>query len=345
MPLNNSIFTNLTSLSIRNDLKSTGSFLSQSLERMSSGLKINSAKDDASGCVISSKTSIKINNLYQVQNNIQRGASLLNIAQGAYQNMSNILMRLRSLSVQAMNDSYDDASRKAFEDEAIELTNQLEQIRTSTNYNGISLFDNSNVVGETSISNLATPEATNFSTRAYFNPENFALTTNSTSPETKINEDDSGGGIFEYDSGGNSDGQLNINQNQEVKETNLALSYSNEPIIDNENQSEDIDLINLDEQDNNIQTEQPMMMSMARSVTPVEETTIEVKDWNGVQIQIGDTVYKVKNGNSSAGSGSLTYSMDENGKVTLVANTKDLYIYATSNEKNNLHIIRKSRMN
>lgn len=302
MPLNKlSTLTNLTSLSIYNDLKSVNSTLSCALERMSSGLKLNQAKDDASGCVISSKLKTRINGTYQARDNLQRGVSLLNVAQGAYQNMSNILLRLRNISLSAMDDSYDNTSRQAFGYEAAELTNELERIRVSTKYNGISLFDNLNVVNEATISNLATPEATNFSMRANLIPKALSI------------EDDSGGDTFEYDSGGNNIANNN-NSNKEVKETNLALSC-------------------LDEEENSIQTEQPMMMSMARSVTPIEETTIQVSSWDGVEVQIGNNLYKIRKGGSEIAN--VTYSQDETGKITFSTDNA-IYLYSLNDEANNI---------
>lgn len=70
MLLNNSILTNINAISICNDLKLTNSALSRALERMSSGLKVNGAKDDAAGSVISAKMQPKINGIFQAQNNI-----------------------------------------------------------------------------------------------------------------------------------------------------------------------------------------------------------------------------------------------------------------------------------
>lgn len=298
MPLNNSIVTNLTSLSIRNDLNFTNSSLSQTLERMSSGLKINSAKDDASGCAISSKISTRLNAAYQVQNNIQRGASLLNIAQGAYQNMSDILMRLRGLSVKAMDDSYDEISRKAFEDEAIELTNQLEQVRTSTNYNGISLFNNSDIVNEVSVDNLATPETTNFTTRM-----------NLMSLPQPV-DDDSGGDIFELDSGGNNNEQVNNNQNQEVGETNLALSYSDEPSVMSLRSSSN-------QEDNSV-----ALMSLNDGIamaSVIEETTIDISSYavgDVFNIEIDGINYEFTK-LSSSNAKTITYSKNEDGVLRL----------------------------
>ncbi|MBR5305101.1 MAG: hypothetical protein IKU37_09775 [Candidatus Gastranaerophilales bacterium] len=298
--MNNSILTNLTSLTICNDLQSANSILSRTLERMSSGFKINQAKDDASGCVISSKIKLKLNGEYQAKKNLQSGVSMLNVAQGAYQNMSNILMRLRNLSLNAIDDSYSKDSRKAFQDEANELTNELERIRVSTKYNGISLFDNSNVIGQTSTQNLATPEATNFSMKTNLMPKALSI------------EDDSGGGTFEYDSGGNGVGNNVNNLNQEVGETNLALS-------------------SLDEESGTIE-ETPMTMS-TRSVTPVEETTITLAKSETKTINIGNNEYRIKNYNSP--SVNITYSQDETGKITF-SSDNEIYINSLNNEENNI---------
>ena len=297
--MNNSILTNLTSLSIYNDLQSANSILSRTLERMSSGFKINQAKDDASGCVISSKIKLKLNGEYQAKKNLQSGVSMLNVAQGAYQNMSNILMRLRNLSLSAIDDSYSKDSRKAFQDEANELTNELEQIRVSTKYNGISLFDNSNVISQTSTQNLATPEATNFSMKTNLIPKTLSI------------EDDSGGDTFEYGSDGNKTTN-NDDKIQEVKNNNLALS-------------------SLNEEENAIQ-EAPMMMS-TRSVTPVEKTTVTFGAYETKTINIGNNSYEILNTQNKAQD--FTYQQDSTGKITFDGG-QIFSITSLNNEANNI---------
>ena len=137
----NSIATNIDAIAIRNNLNFANNTLARTLERMSSGLKLRHAKDDAAGVVISSKTNLKINGLKIANNNIQFSLSLLNTANDAYSNITNVLTRLRDLSLQAANSTYDDESRSAMQDEANGLTGELERIKTTTKFNNLSLFN------------------------------------------------------------------------------------------------------------------------------------------------------------------------------------------------------------
>ncbi len=138
----NSILTDISSIKVQNCLNYATNSLSTSLERMSSGCKINSAKDDAAGCVISSKMDVRLNGLNIAQNNIQFGMSFLNTAQGTYDEISTILTRLRDLSLQASNDTYDTSARDAMQDEVDELIKELERIKKNASFNNLKLFDN-----------------------------------------------------------------------------------------------------------------------------------------------------------------------------------------------------------
>ena len=137
-----SILTDISSLKIRNNLNYADNKLSNVLKQMASGCKILNAKDDAAGSVIASKMSTKLSGLNSVSNNIQRGMSFLNTAEGAYKEISDILSRLRDLSLQASNDTSDSNARNAIEDEANELTSELKRIQSSTKFGNINLFDN-----------------------------------------------------------------------------------------------------------------------------------------------------------------------------------------------------------
>ena len=153
----NSIATNIDAIAIRENLNQANDTLARTLERMSSGLKLNCAKDDAAGAVISSRINTKIGGLKLAKSNIQFGLSLLNTANGAYSNITNILTRLRDLSLQAANSTYDDDSRNAMQDEVDELTDELERIRTTTKFNNLSLF---NYQSDTETANNQTPTPT-----------------------------------------------------------------------------------------------------------------------------------------------------------------------------------------
>lgn len=137
-----SVATDVLSLNIQKNLNTATNAVSEALERMSTGYKINCAKDDAAGLYIATKMSSQIRGLQQAQKNTQDGISLLQTAEGAFNNMKDILNRLRDLSVQAANGIYDEAARKAMQQEADQLTKQLIQIKDGTNFNGLSLFNN-----------------------------------------------------------------------------------------------------------------------------------------------------------------------------------------------------------
>ena len=130
--MQNSILNNITSDAIRSNITSANGGLSRVLERMSSGYKITQAKDNTAGCVIASKMSTRLSGLKSVSDHIQRGISLLNTAEDAYNEISDILGRLRDLSLEASNDTQDNEARGAIEDEADELVKELERIKNST---------------------------------------------------------------------------------------------------------------------------------------------------------------------------------------------------------------------
>lgn len=137
----NSIATNINSLAIRKNLDSANNTLACSLQRMSSGLKLMCAKDDAAGAVIASKTNVQISGLKLARSNIQFGMSLLNSANGAFSDIQTTLTRLRDLSLQAANSTCDEEQKAALENESNQLVSELERIQQSSNFNGLSLFN------------------------------------------------------------------------------------------------------------------------------------------------------------------------------------------------------------
>ena len=140
--MNNSIRTDSYASILRSNIDKSQQGLSKTLARMSSGLKVLSAKDDASGAVISTKTKIELSGINIANNNIQVATSMFNVAQDALFNAENILTRLRDLSLMAADSSYDTATRKAIQDEADALTIELEKIQENTKFKDINLFNN-----------------------------------------------------------------------------------------------------------------------------------------------------------------------------------------------------------
>lgn len=140
----------------------TGS-LGKAQERLSSGLKINRSADDASGLVISESWRASIRGAQKALNNAQDGFNVLNIADGAMGEMTNILQSMRELAVQAANDTITDAQRAGIDSANFnQMIAELDRISASTNYNGINLLDGSrNGVGSfvLQIGSEATPSA------------------------------------------------------------------------------------------------------------------------------------------------------------------------------------------
>ncbi len=134
------INTNIAALNSYRNLSSTQNDLSKSLEKLSSGLRINRAADDAAGLSISEGLRAQINGLGVASRNAQDGVSVIQTAEGALTEVHSILQRMRDLAVQGANDSNNAESRAAIENEADQLGAELSRISESTNFNGINLF-------------------------------------------------------------------------------------------------------------------------------------------------------------------------------------------------------------
>lgn len=137
------INTNVASLTTQRNLNSSQSSLTTSLQRLSSGLRINSAKDDAAGLAISSRMTSQIKGLDQARRNANDGISLAQTAEGALQSSGDILQRIRELSVQAMNGSNSASDRASLNNEVQSLTQELQRIATTTQFNGQNILDGS----------------------------------------------------------------------------------------------------------------------------------------------------------------------------------------------------------
>jgi len=130
------INTNLSSLNAQRQLTSTSNSLGRSFERLSSGLRINSAKDDAAGLSITTRFTAQIRGLNQAVRNSNDGISLAQTAEGALNETTNILQRMRELSVQAANDTNNDSDRASLQAEVAQLKDELNRIAETTNFNG-----------------------------------------------------------------------------------------------------------------------------------------------------------------------------------------------------------------
>lgn len=135
------INTNVASLNAQRNLGVSQSNLAKSMQRLSSGLRINSAKDDAAGLAISDRMTAQIRGLNQAARNANDGISLAQTAEGALQETTNILQRMRELAVQGANDTNDDSDRASIKAEIDQLVDELDRIATSTKFNGRAVLD------------------------------------------------------------------------------------------------------------------------------------------------------------------------------------------------------------
>jgi flagellin len=137
------INTNVSALNTHRALKANDLDLSKSLERMSSGLRINRASDDAASLSISETLRAQVRGSSQAMKNTQDGINLLNTAEGALAEIASILQRIRELSIQSANGTLTSSDRMACYEEAHALTFEVDNITSYTSYNGIKLLDGS----------------------------------------------------------------------------------------------------------------------------------------------------------------------------------------------------------
>jgi len=135
--------TNVTSLNAQRNLGQSGSALSTSMQRLSSGLRINSAKDDAAGLQISNRLTSQISGLNVAVRNAGDGISLAQSAEGALQESTNILHRMRDLSIQAANGSNAPEDRRAIQEEMTQLQQEISRIAETTTFGDRKLLDGS----------------------------------------------------------------------------------------------------------------------------------------------------------------------------------------------------------
>ncbi|MFQ6370311.1 flagellin [Shewanella sp. YIC-542] len=135
--------TNVTSLSSQKNLNKANSALQTSMERLSSGLRINSAKDDAAGLQISNRLTSQINGLDVAQRNANDGISMAQTAEGAMQESTNILQRMRDLSLRSANGSNSADDRASMQKEIASLQSELTRIADTTSFGGQKLINGS----------------------------------------------------------------------------------------------------------------------------------------------------------------------------------------------------------
>lgn len=140
------INTNVASLNAQRNLRGTKLSMDKTLEKLSSGQRINRAGDDAAGLAISENLKAQIRGLGQAERNAEDGISLVQIAEGALSEVSNIMIRLRELAVQAASDTIGPTERKFLNVEFEQLTSEVDRIANSTEFNRVPLLNGTGAV-------------------------------------------------------------------------------------------------------------------------------------------------------------------------------------------------------
>ena len=135
------INTNVASLNAQRNLSRTEDSLNTSLARLSSGMRITASKDDAAGLAISEKLRAQIRGLAQAERNASDGISLVQVAEGALNEVGNILIRMRELAVQSATGTLGSEERSYLENEFTELSDEINRIAGVTDFNGMQLLD------------------------------------------------------------------------------------------------------------------------------------------------------------------------------------------------------------
>ncbi|MBN9476650.1 MAG: flagellin [Bordetella sp. SCN 67-23] len=181
------INTNIASLNAQRNLNSSQSAVNTALQRLSTGLRINSAKDDAAGLAISERMSTQINGLNQAVRNANDGISLAQTAEGALSQIGTNLQRIRTLAVQSSNSTNSADDRASLQKEVAELTAEIDRVARDTDFNGTKLLDGSFAsqkfqvganAGQTiTISNIADAKASTLGRYNGFNATNLSIGT------------------------------------------------------------------------------------------------------------------------------------------------------------------------
>jgi flagellin len=135
------ITTNVAALNAQKNLGMTQKVMNNSMARLASGMRINQAADDAAGLAISENLRAQIRGLRQANRNANDGISLVQVAEGSLNEVSNMLIRLRELGVQASSDTIGDTERKFVDVEFQQLKSEIQRVTESTNFNGYDLLN------------------------------------------------------------------------------------------------------------------------------------------------------------------------------------------------------------
>lgn len=167
------INTNVASLNAQRNLSASQNSLNTSIQRLSSGLRINSAKDDAAGLAISDRMNSQIKGMDQAVRNANDGVSMAQTAEGALSSSGDMLQRIRELAVQSSNSSNSSSDRKALQTEVSQLTSELNRVASTTQFNGQNLLDGTmgtaNFQVGANANQLISMTGANFNTSTYGN--------------------------------------------------------------------------------------------------------------------------------------------------------------------------------
>src|SRR6185312_10135923 len=137
------INTNVISMNAQRNLNGSQNALATTLQRLSSGLRINGAKDDAAGLAISERMTSQIRGFNQATRNANDGISMSQTAEGALGEIGNNLQRIRELAVQSRNASNSVSDRQALNNEVQQVKSEIDRVASSTSFNGTKLIDGS----------------------------------------------------------------------------------------------------------------------------------------------------------------------------------------------------------
>ena len=141
------INNNISSLTATNAIAKNEANMNKSIEKLSSGMRINKAADDAAGLAVSEKMRSQIRGLEVAKRNIQDGVSLVQTAEGALDEVHNMLQRMRELNVQAVNGIYTTEDKANLQAETTALLAQIDEIANKTNFNGVNLLKGGAAIG------------------------------------------------------------------------------------------------------------------------------------------------------------------------------------------------------
>ena len=141
------INTNVDSIRVRNILSNATNNMSETMQRMSSGMQILSAKDDAAGTVISARMKVQLNGNLIAQKNVQNASSLLSTAEGNLDVIEDNISRIRDLTLQAKNGTYSEEEIQAMQDEVEERINEINRVSYSSKFSQLKLFGDKDDAG------------------------------------------------------------------------------------------------------------------------------------------------------------------------------------------------------